>query len=594
MTTALASHTFHVPVMGIAFTIDSPIKLAHLGISSVISLVDDELIEQMRAFYAQQFSLKYEAISAKIEDYRAKRITAYLNLVKEIVELRFQSLKTAAFKLGSDLEQYINLLPTEASLRHQFYKLIKKEQISEAEQKSILDQLQMGSIDVNIMTKLDKENSVNGQKLEHIYNDAHAALRGFAQSNLEAGVVLSAGLNPRLYSYFEQFADFYPNAEGLLKKRIILKISDYRSALIQGKFLAKKGLWVSEFRMESGLNCGGHAFATDGLLMGPILNEFKENRESLKQELFQLYAKALTEKQMNIPSAIPEQKFTAQGGVGTAAEQQFLIEAYGLDSVGWGTPFLLVPEATTVDEATMQRLCEAKEKDLYLSHNSPLGVRFNNIHNHSMAGSKENLIIKDRPGSSCPKKYSVLDKTYTEDPICIASRQYQHAHLKHLIEAQLQGKEKVNTIANSLAKECLCVGLTNSALMVHNLPQKHYKDAVSICPGPNMAYYDKVVSLRTMADHIYGRGNVLADSKRPHVFVKELTLYLNYFEELIAEYGAEPNKQQTSTLQAFEKNLLAGIGYYKQLFEPIKFDTEREALQILELRFANLLAVEEV
>jgi len=32
-------HSFHVPVMGIAFTIDTPIKIAKYGISSVISLL---------------------------------------------------------------------------------------------------------------------------------------------------------------------------------------------------------------------------------------------------------------------------------------------------------------------------------------------------------------------------------------------------------------------------------------------------------------------------------------------------------------------------------------------------------------------------
>ncbi len=34
--------------MGTGFTIDTPIKVAKYGISSVISLVDDVLIEQMR------------------------------------------------------------------------------------------------------------------------------------------------------------------------------------------------------------------------------------------------------------------------------------------------------------------------------------------------------------------------------------------------------------------------------------------------------------------------------------------------------------------------------------------------------------------
>ena len=128
------------------------------------------------------------------------------------------------------------------------------------------------------MTKIDKENYKNGIKLPIEYNDAHAAIRGFANSNLNASVVLSAGMSPRLYSYLENFDDFYPDKNGEIKKKIVLKVSDYKSAFIQGKFLAKKGLWVSEYRIESGLNCGGHAFATQGYLLGPILAEFKNHR----------------------------------------------------------------------------------------------------------------------------------------------------------------------------------------------------------------------------------------------------------------------------------------------------------------------------
>jgi hypothetical protein len=41
-------HTFHIPVMGLAFSIDTPVKVARFGISSVVSIVDDVLIEQMR------------------------------------------------------------------------------------------------------------------------------------------------------------------------------------------------------------------------------------------------------------------------------------------------------------------------------------------------------------------------------------------------------------------------------------------------------------------------------------------------------------------------------------------------------------------
>ncbi len=72
-------------------------------------------------------------------------------------------------------------------------------------------------------------------------------------------------------------------------------------------------------------------------------------------------------------------KITAQGGVGTAEEHQFLIDHYGIDSVGWGSPFLLVPEVTNVDDYTLNELVEAKENDLYLSNISPLGVPFNSL-----------------------------------------------------------------------------------------------------------------------------------------------------------------------------------------------------------------------
>ena len=47
------THTFHIPVMGLAYTIDSPIRVGQYGISSVISITDDELIEKMRAFYCE-------------------------------------------------------------------------------------------------------------------------------------------------------------------------------------------------------------------------------------------------------------------------------------------------------------------------------------------------------------------------------------------------------------------------------------------------------------------------------------------------------------------------------------------------------------
>ncbi len=277
------AHTFHIPVMGIGFTIDTPLKVAHLGISSVISLVDDSLIEKMREFYCMKFQLPFQAITEKVEDFRAKRITEYLNLMNVLVNEKFERFLQTLSQRGVELTQYLNMLPSSSELGKKLAALS-----SIANEHDLLAWLRAnlspGSIDVNIMTKLDSENYGRDGKLEVKYNDAHAAVRGFANSTLRSSLVLSAGMHPRLYSYLEEFEDFYPDEPGSLKKKITLKVSDYRSAFIQGKFLAKKGLWVSEYRVESGLNCGGHAFATQGHLLGPILEEFKSKRMELVEE----------------------------------------------------------------------------------------------------------------------------------------------------------------------------------------------------------------------------------------------------------------------------------------------------------------------
>ena len=168
--------------------------------------------------------------------------------------------------------------------------------------------------------------------------------------------------------------------------------------------MAKKGIWVSEYRIESGLNCGGHAFATDGYLMGPILEEFKANKETLMSTVSEMCNKALKEKGKVVPNKVLEMKITAQGGVGTAEEHLFLVDHYNIDSVGWGTPFLLVPEVTNVDPKTLGQLKSAKEEDLFLSDASPLGIPFNNIRNSSKYLEKEAVLKSGKPGSPCPKK----------------------------------------------------------------------------------------------------------------------------------------------------------------------------------------------
>ena len=560
------THSFHIPVMGIGFTIDTPLKVAQYGIDSVISLVDDILLEKLRKMYSEKFEIPYKEITDKIDDFRAKRITSYLNLMSDLAEKNFQALKNTSFEKSTEIKKYIAMLPDGSSLRTEFNKLMESGfNLSEIKNWASKN-LTMGHIDVNIMTKVDKDNYKKGVKLPVEYNDAHAALRGFAQSKLKSSVILSAGMNPRLYTYMGQFDDFYPNGNGHFNKKIILKVSDYRSALIQGKFLAKKGLWVSEYRIESGLNCGGHAFATDGYLLGPVLQEFKEKREELRASIQDILNQELEHQGRMISKQPLTIKISAQGGVGTDEEHEFLMEHYQLDSIGWGTPFLLVPEATTVDEKTLHLLAQAKEDDLYLSDISPLGVPFNNLRANTKDLEKETLIAKGRPGSSCPKKFVALNKEFKETGICTASRAYQHLKIKELEAKHLPANEHQEHLHKITEKACTCVGLGTSALLAYNLDTKVEGKGVSICPGPNMAYYSKIMSLKNMTDHIYGRDNMITRTDRPNMFIKELHIYIDFLKHKLEEAKKDMNKKEEKYLLTFTNNMKEGILYYQNLF----------------------------
>ena len=576
------AHSFHIPVMGIGFTIDTPLKVSRYGINSVVSLVDDILIEKLRKMYCDKLGRSYSEITDKMDDFRAKRITSYLNLIYEESEKKFEELKNVTAESVTEIRKYFSMLPDTSSLKQEFKNLTKDSFNLQEIKTWVVEHLSMGSIDVNIMTKVDKENYSKKVKLPSEYNDAHAALRGYANSVLNSSLILSAGMNPRLYSYLEQFEDFYPDENGKIKKKIVLKVSDFRSALIQGKFLAKKGLWVSEYRIESGLNCGGHAFATDGYLMGPILNQFKEEKDELRQSVYEILVGALTQKKWVVPKMILPIKITAQGGVGTTGEHNFILNHYKADSVGWGTPFLLVSEATTVDKSTITKLVEAKEDDLYLSNISPLGIPFHSLKGNTKDLEKSKLIEKGRPGSPCPKKFVAMNKDFLDTGICTASRQYQHLKIKELEEQELSAEDYTFYYNQITEKSCTCVGLGTSALLAYGLDTKTEGQGVSVCPGPNMAYFSKTMELSEMIDHIYGKTNVIIRKDRPHMFIKELHIYLDYLASRVTENRVNPTDKQRKYLLTFASNLNDGIHYYQELFSNLKDEFQGSKQQILE------------
>ncbi|MBS1524443.1 MAG: hypothetical protein JST19_02275 [Bacteroidetes bacterium] len=562
------SHTFHIPVLGLGFSIDTPLKVARYGISSVISIVDDELIERMREYHSKQHNRRFTPIFKSQPNARQQRITTYLNLVDDLVNEQFERLKNEPFEEGTDITRYFELLPESSPLR-QGYDLMLE--YPDGSQKVLFADLlrkrmTTGSVDVNIMSKVDKLNfAADGGYLGDENTDALSALRGFAESKLHGSVILSAGMNPRLYSYLETFSDFFPDEKGEIRKRIILKVSDFRSAYIQAKFLAKKGLWVSEFRIESGLNCGGHAFATDGYLLGPILEEFKEKRPVMQDELFTMYRTALEAKGI-VTGSKPPQRISAQGGIGTEEEHNFLREYYHLDAAGWGSPFLLVPEVTNVDQETMAQLGAAREEDFQLSGASPLGILFNTFKKSSIEKQRQERLKRGRPGSPCTKKYLVNNTEFTEQPICTASREYQHLKIKQLRSLQLPEDEYKKEEDKVTEKICLCEGLCSSAYIKYDISKPKENTAVAICPGPNLAYFGRSYSLDEMVKHIYGRLDLLCKVTRPNMFIKELDLYIDYLQKELQSHLKDMNDKKRKHLDNFKAQLQEGIDYYKQLF----------------------------
>jgi len=553
--------------MGLAFTIDSPIKVARFGISSAISIMEDRLIEMMRNYYYNSINEPCIPISVKEENYREKRITDYLNLVSRIITVQLEKLKKSAFETGSEIVKYFEMLPADSTLKQLYRQMTQTaDNIEKAALENLLrNNIQAGSIDVNIMTKLDKENYTKDGILIEEGSDALAALRGYAKSDLKnSSLVFSAGMNLRLYNYLEKFREFDANSKGHFEKKIVIKVSDYRSALIQGKYLAKKGIWVSEFRIESGLNCGGHAFATDGYLMGPIMEEFKLKRTELSSILFEIYKKALAESR-NYFCEPPEIKITAQGGIGTYEECQLLHNYYGIDSTGWGTPFLLVPEATTVDDPTLQLLKKAGESDVVLSKNSPLGVRFHYLKGTSADIEKQKRIERGIPGSPCTEKHLVNNTEFTKEPICTASTKYQKLKIKQLQSLNLPAQQYAAELQTVLDKECLCVGLSNAATNKYETTFLKNLTAVTICPGPNIAYFSKEVTLEQMVSHIYGRTNLITNTRRPHMFINELFIYISYFKEELLAVTASIDIKRNKYLENFYNQLQKGIEYYRSV-----------------------------
>ena len=128
------------------------------------------------------------------------------------------------------------------------------------------------------------------------------------------------------------------------------------------------------------------------------------------------------------------------------------------------------------------------------------------------------------------------------------------------------------------------MGLSAAAVVTNEIETRESK-AVSICPGPNMAYFDKLLSLEDMTKHIYGLENFMSRTDRPNMFMKELNLYMDYLKNKLEEAKKDWNKKQEKYFNRFFENMHDGIAYYNNLFDSAKDkyeQTKDETLASLE------------
>jgi hypothetical protein len=135
--------------------------------------------------------------------------------------------------------------------------------------------------------------------------------------------------------------------------------------------------------------------------------------------------------------------------------------------------------------------------------------------------------------------------------------------LETLELAEAEYKKQYETIVEKL---CLCEGLCSSAYIKYDMLKPRENKAVAICPGPNLAYFSGIYSLEQMVNHIYGATDLLGKIKRPHMFIKELNLYIDYLQTDLRAQINELNDKKKKQLSKFKLQLQEGIAYYKGLF----------------------------
>ena len=173
-------------------------------------------------------------------------------------------------------------------------------------------------------------------------------------------------------------------------------------------------------------------------------------------------------------------------------------------------------------------------------------------------------------------------------PICRASRGYQRRKLKILAEEGYTQEQLSVMREDILSKSCICNDLGGTVKIKNDIDL----DALpAICPGPNIVNFSRIATLEEMVNHIYGRFNQLIHPDRPHMFERELALYINYLREEIEKISIGLSTRKQEYFDDFKQNLCDGIEYYRRFPESIIKDKWNSFLEELKTLYEDVEAL---
>ena len=204
------------------------------------------------------------------------------------------------------------------------------------------------------------------------------------------------------------------------------------------------------------------------------------------------------------------------------------------------------------------------DRDVHLIDSSPLGIPFWTLRDSGSEIQRRRRESEGKPGSPCRKGLLVTNTEFTDIPVCTASRAYQRNKLEHLAAEGLSRQQLAAVTKHVVAKACICHDLAGSTTLACGIDP----DAKpAICCGPGITDFSKISTLQEMVNHIYGRLSLLTRHDRPHMFVRELSLYVDHLREEIEDYSLGLSSRVPKYFREFTDNLLSGIEYYRSRAE---------------------------